>query len=399
MSPNTNQYQERKSGLNKTNTLLGQLLELVPRSQFNRLVKSYDTEKGAKGFSSWAHFVCMLFAQLSGQSGLRSIEDGLNQQRKSFYHLGISRNVKRSTIAYANENRNAALYEELFYEILDRVPTGQKHGFRFKNPLYSIDATTIDLCLKLFPWADFRETKAGIKLSIKLDHRGKIPCFAVISNAREHESKEVERIPLQTGDIVTFDRGYNNYKYFARLCRESICFVTRLKENASYTVVETKETVSNKNTLSDEIIILDGFYAQKNCPFYLRKIVSLDPKTGKTIEILTNQMTWAASTICSVYRDRWQIELFFKAIKQNLKIKRFYGTSRNAVYTQIWIALISYLLFYILKFSTNAKRTFTCFSSVFSTVLFQRRSLYEWFTDTSQHRAADTEVFGQLELI
>jgi hypothetical protein len=386
--------------MNKTNTLLGQLLEMVPRSRFNQLVKDYNTEKGEKGFTSWAHFVTMIFAQLSGQSGLRSIEDGINQQQSSLYHLGIIRNVKRSTIAYANEKRDAALYEGLFYALLEHVPKGQSHGFRFKNPLYSIDATTIDLCLKLFPWANFREAKAGIKVSVKLDHRGKIPCFAVISNAREHESQEVEKIPLQSGDIVTFDRGYNNYKYFAKLCLKSIYFVTRLKENASYTVVSTNKIGNNKNVLSDEFILLDGFYAQKDCPFYLRKIVSLDPKTKKTIEILTNQMTWAASTICAVYRDRWQIELFFKAIKQNLKIKRFYGTSRNAVYTQIWIALIAYLLFSILKFSTNARRTFTCFSSVFPTVLFQRRSLRDWFTDTSQPVGyCKPQAFGQLELI
>jgi len=385
--------------MNKTNTLLGQLLELVPRSRFHRLVKDYNTEKGAKGFTSWSHFVSMLFAQLSGQHGLRSIEDGINQQVSSFYHLGISRNVKRSTIAYANENRDAALYESLFYELLDHVPTGQRHGFRFKNPLYSIDATTIDLCLNLFPWADFRETKSGIKLSVKLDHRGKIPCFAIISNAREHESQEVEKIPLQSGDIVTFDRGYNNYKYFANLCNDSIYFITRLKENASYTVVNTNEIGSNENILSDEVILLDGFYAQKDCPFYLRKLVSRDPKTGKEIEILTNHLIWAASTICAVYKDRWQIELFFKAIKQNLKVKRFYGTSKNAVYTQIWIALIAYLLFCILKFSTGSKRTFTSFSSVFPTVLYQRRSLYDWFTDSSPPWNLRPESFGQLELL
>lgn len=385
--------------MNKTNTLLGQLLELVPRSRFSNLVKAHETEKGAKGFTSWTQFVSMLFAQLSGQSGLRSIEDGINQQRSSLYHLGIPRNVKRSTLAYANENRDSSLYEDLFYTILEHVPKGQSHGFRFKNPLYSIDATTIDLCLNLFPWADFRETKSGIKLSVKLDHRGKIPCFAVISNAREHESQEVERIPLQPGDIVTFDRGYNNYKYFAKLCFNSIYFVTRLKENASYTIVHSNKTGSNKNILSDEVIILDGFYAQKDCPFYLRKVVSRDPKTEKTIEVLTNQMEWAASTICMVYKDRWQIELFFKAIKQNLKIKRFYGTSRNAVYTQIWIALIAYLLFCILKFSTNAQRTFTCFCSVFPTVLFQRRSLHDWFMDTSQSYDSKPLVSDQLELI
>jgi len=386
--------------MNNHNTLLGQILELVPRSHFDQLVKEHETEKGAKGFTSRAHFVTMLFAQLSSQSGLRSIEDGINQQYKSLYHLGISQPVKRSTISYANEHRDSKLFEGIFYKILSQVPTGKlKHGFRFKNPLYSIDATTIDLCLKLFPWADFRDTKAGIKISVKLDHRGKIPCFAVISNARKHESKEVVNIPLKSGDIVAFDRGYNNYNYFASLCRERIYFVTRMKTNATYTVIQKNETGKNKSILSDEIIELNGFYAQKNCPFYLRKIVSYDSNTSKTIEILTNHLVWAASTISAVYKDRWQIELFFKAIKQNLKIKRFYGTSRNAVDTQIWIALIAYLLFCILKFTTKASRTFTCFISVFPTVLFQRRCLFDWFAERPSDRRDDRKAFGQLELI
>jgi hypothetical protein len=386
--------------MNKTNTLLGQLLELVSRSQFNKLVKQHQTEKGAKGFTSWAHFVSMLFAQLTGQTGLRSIEDGINQQYASLYHLGLSQKVRRSTISYANENRDSALFEDLFYAILEDVHTNRnKHGFKFKNPLYSIDATTIDLCLNLFPWADFRDTKAGIKISVKLDHRGNVPCFVVISNAREHESQEVEKIPLKTGDIVAFDRGYNNYKYYANLCSEKIYFVTRLKENAVYSVVQENETGKNSTVLSDEIIMLNGFYAQKDCPFYLRRIVSLDPKTQKSIEILTNHLGWAASTICSIYKDRWQIELFFKAMKQNLKIKRFFGTSRNAVYTQIWIALIAYLLFCILRFTTKSKRTFTCFISVFPTVVFQRRSLFEWFTDSFPDPILERSTFGQLALL
>ena len=386
--------------MNNTNTLLGQMLDFISRSQFQKLAKLHETEKGAKGFSSWAHFTTMLFAQLSGQSGLRSIEDGINQQQSSLYHLGISSAVKRSTIAYANEHRDARLFEDLFYAVLATVPVkDQKHGFKFKNPLYSIDATTIDLCLKLFPWADFRETKAGIKLSIKLDHRGKIPCFAVISNARKHESQDLLNIPLNTGDIVAFDRGYNHYEYFARLCKRSIYFVTRIKSNAVYTVVSKNDTGKSSRILSDEIIELNGFYAHKDCPFYLRKIVSYDPDTNKTIEILTNHLQWAASTIAAIYKDRWQIELFFKAIKQNLKIKRFYGTSKNAVHTQIWIALISYLLFCILKFTTKAARSFTCFISVFPTVAFQRRSLFDWFSESPPPIISFLESSGQLELI
>lgn len=385
--------------MNNTNTLLGQMLGYISRSKFEKLVTQYKTEKGAKGFSSWAHFTTMLFAQLSGQSGLRSIEDGLNQQRSALYHLGVSRNVKRSTIAYANAHRDSKLFENLFYAVLSSVPIQeQKHGFRFKNPLYSIDATTIDLCLKLFPWADFRETKAGIKVSIKLDHRGKVPCFAVISNAKKHESKDLPNIPLNPGDVVAFDRGYNHYRYFASLCEKSIYFVTRIKSNATYTVVSKKDTAKNENILSDEIIELNGFYAQKNCPYHLRKIVSFDPATKKTIEILTNHLEWAASTIAAIYKDRWQIELFFKAIKQNLKIKRFYGTSKNAVHTQIWIALISYLLFCILKFVTKSARTFTCFISVFPTVAFQRRSLYDWFSESPPPSKDVTNNYGQMVL-
>lgn len=386
--------------MNNTNTLLAQMLDFIPRSQFQKLVNQHKTEKSAKGFSSWAHFTTMLFAQLSGQSGLRSIEDGINQQRSSLYHLGISSEVKRSTIAYANEHRDANLFEDLFYAVLSKVPVReQKHGFRFKNPLYSIDATTIDLCFNLFPWADFRETKAGVKLSVKLDHRGKLPCFAVISNARTHESQELPNIPLNTGDIVAFDRGYNHYSYFANLCRRKIYFVTRMKSNATYTVFSKNATDKNGRILSDEIIELNGFYAQKKCPFYLRRIVSFDPNTEKTIEILTNHLTWSATTIAAIYKDRWQIELFFKAIKQNLKIKRFYGTSKNAVHTQIWVALIAYLLFCILKFMTKSTRTFACFISVFPTVAFQRRSLFDWFSDSPPIQTDTVNDIGQLVLI
>jgi hypothetical protein len=342
----------------------------------------------------------MLFAQVSGQNGLRSIENGINHQSAALYHLGIPKLVKRSTISYSNKNREADFFEQLFYALLEKVQKQkQNHGFRFRNPLYSIDATTIDLCLKLFPWADFREAKAGIKITVKLDHRGKIPCFAVISNAKEHESQQLKNIPLQPGDVIAIDRGFTNYSYFASLCIKKIFFITRMKTNAVFSVVKTNPLPASGTILSDEVIQLTGYQAKKDCSFSLRRIVSEDPETKKQITILTNNLLWAASTIAAVYRDRWQIELFFKAMKQNLKIKRFYGTSRNAVLIQIWIALISYLLFSLIRFTTKSEYSFSLFISVISTILFQRRLLFEWLMSSPPPLKSRNVISLQLELI
>jgi hypothetical protein len=385
--------------MNKYNTIFGQILDYIPRSEFQKLVKEHGTDKGNKGFSTWAHFTTMLFAQVSGQNGLRSIENGINHQSSALYHLGIPKLVKRSTI-YSNKTREADFFEQLFYTILQKVQKQkQNHGFRFKNPLYSIDATTIDLCLKIFPWADFRENKAGIKITLKLDHRGKIPCFVVISNAKEHESQQLKKIPLQPGDVIATDRGFTNYSYFASLCIKKIFFITRMKSNAVFSVVKTNPLPSSGTILSDEVILLTGYKAKKECPFPLRKIVSEDPETKKQITILTNNLFWAASTIAAVYKDRWQIELFFKAMKQNLKIKRFYGTSKNAVLIQIWIALITYLLFSLIKFATKSEYSFSLFISVIATILFQRRLLFEWLMISPSPLKRQNGISLQLELI
>jgi putative transposase len=387
------------TGMNQYNTILGQILDPVSRKGFERLVKKHKTEFGAKGLRSWTQFVAMVFGQLSGQHGLRSIEQAMNSQQNIWYHLGLDpegRGVKRSSLSYANRNRDAGLFEELFYQLVGQAqkdPEG--NGFRFKNPLYSIDATTIDLCMKLFPWADFREKKGGIKLTIKLDHQGKIPCFAVVSNGKEHESKKAREIPFEAGDIVTFDRGYSDFGYFRGLNEQKVWFVTRLKNNIKYRRKGKKRETKGENILSDIEIIIPRVSETR----HLRKIIAKDPETGKRVVLLTNNLKWSAGTVADIYRDRWQIELFFKAIKQNLKIKRFYGNTKNAVMTQIWIALIVYLLVYLLKVKAKTMQvSFTNFVSVIKTMLFQRRSLFEWLWGSSPPlKPARAVTGGQLE--
>jgi hypothetical protein len=370
--------------MNKYNTIIGQILGFVSRSRFEMLVKEYKTEHGAKGLKSWTQFVTMLFSQISGQHGLRSIEQSMNSQRNGWYHMGITnteREVKRSTLSYANANRDSNLFKELFEIIVAEAQSvSSSHGFRFKNPLYSIDSTIIDLCLSLFPWAEFRKDKGGIKLTVKLDHQGKLPCFVAESNAREHDVKKLHKIPYSPGDVLVFDRGFTDYSYFKSVCEEKAWFVTRLKSNAVYKRVGKREVKEGGNIISDFEIVFPSMSKE----IVLRKIIALDPETKKKVVLLTNNLHWSAATVAAIYKERWQIELFFKALKQNLKIKRFYGNSRNAVMTQIWIALIAYLLFYLMKAKFKCyKMSFTNFISIFKTLLFQRASLYDLFCGTS----------------
>jgi len=383
--------------MNKYNTVFGQMLELISRSRFEKLVKEFKTEHGAKGLKSWTQFITMLFSQISGQHGLRSIEQSMNNQRNRWYHIGITnteREIKRSTLAYANANRDSNLFKAVFENLLnDAQSVKSTHGFRFKNPLYSIDSTTIDLCLKLFPWADFRKGKGGIKLTVKLDHQGKIPCFAVVSNAREHDVNKAWEIPYNSGDVLVFDRGYTDYAYFKTICAKKAYFVTRLKSNATYKRIMKRTVKEGTSIISDYEIIIPSLSEE----IVFRKIIIRDPKTKKRVTLLTNNLQWSAATVGSIYKDRWQIELFFKAIKQNLKIKRFYGNSRNAVMTQIWIALITYLLFYLLKSKFSWKLSFTNLISVFKTMLFQRICLFDLVYGTSPPYKPKQVAQGNLE--
>ena len=359
-------------------TVFGQMLQMFSRFEFQKAVKETHTEYHARGFRSWNHFVAMLFGQLSGQDSLRGIEAGLATQAKSLYHLGVEP-VHRSTLSYANEHRSHELFKRTFEWMLSKCqPLAPKHKFRFKNPLYSIDATVIDLCLSLFDWATFRTTKGAVKLHVKLNHSGYLPTFAVITTGKVHEQKVAPFIPLEKGDVAVFDRGFNSFAWYATLCEKGIYFVTRLKKKADYRVLERRDTSRYKNISSDQIIEFKGALSSKKMPYQLRRIRSKDPETGKSIVLLTNQFDWSANTIAQVYKDRWQIELFFKNLKQLLKIKSFVGTSKNALLSQLWVALIAYLLLCYLKFRSKFGWSLYTLCSILPTNLFAHRNLWDW---------------------
>lgn len=359
-------------------TILGQMLQMFSRFEFQKAVKETKTEYHSRGLSSWNHFVSMLFGQLSGQDSLRGIEAGLATQSKALYHLGV-RPIHRSTLSYANEHRSHELFKRTFEWMLSKCqPLAPRHKFRFKNPIYSIDATVVSLCLSLFNWARFRTTKGAVKLHVKLNHAGYLPTFAVITNGRAHEQTVAPLVPLERGDVAVFDRAFTNLSWYATLCDRGTYFVTRLKKNANYRVVGRRETHHLEDISSDQIIEFGGVLARKKMPYRLRRIRSRDPRTGKYITLLTNQLEWSARTIAQVYKERWQIELFFKTLKQQLKVKSFVGTSRNALLSQIWVALIAYLLLCYLKFRSRFGWSIYTLCSILPTNLFSRRNLWDW---------------------
>jgi putative transposase len=294
--------------------------------------------------------------QLTARVSLRDGVSSLKARIKSLYHLGV-KPVARSTFADANHQRPASFFEALFGLMYRRCqPLTPKHKFRFKNKLFSLDATVVSLCLTLFPWAAFRRTKAGIKLHTLLDHDGYLPAFVAVSPAREPDIKRARSLSLSKGSIVVEDLGYTDYAWYAQLTAQKIFFVTRQKRNARYEVLERRKVNHNQGLLSDQTIRLTGAKAQE-CPVPLRRITYCDAATGRRYVFLTNHFQLAAKTIADIYKERWQIEIFFRFIKQNLKIKAFIGNSENAVLTQIYAALIVYLLLCYLKFQCNLSIT------------------------------------------
>jgi hypothetical protein len=361
-------------------SLFSQLITLFDRQKFYQLIYRHHSERYAKKFSSWDHFVAMLFCQLAQAKSLREICGGLACCMGKLQHLGMKGAPNKSTLSYANGHRPWQMFEDLFYETLKfcRYAAPGKHKFRFKNKLLSLDSSTISLCLALFPWAKFRRKKGAVKLHLLLDHDGYLPTFMLISNGSRHDVTYARKIPLAPGSIVAMDRGYNDYRLFAEWTDNGIYFVTRLKENADYVVINNRKVPKNRNILSDQEILFTGYQAKKNCPHILRRVAVWDEENSREIVLLTNHLDFGATTISAIYKDRWQIELFFKALKQNLKVKTFVGTSENALYIQIWTALIAMLLIKYLQFKSKFQWSLSNLVAFLRWNLFTYRNLWDW---------------------
>ena len=366
-----------------TASLFSQLLHHFPRTEFVSLVKKHRAERHAKGFTCWNQFVSMLFCHLARADSLREICGGLSCCLGKLVHLGIDKAPCRSTLSYANEHRPAALYEDLFWSALERFRghrglAGGDSKFRFKNKLLSLDSTTITLCLELFPWAEFRRAKGGVKVHVMLDHDDYMPSFVLITDARRHDVKTARMLNLTAGSIVAMDRAYNDYRLFAKWTEAGVFFVTRMKENAVYEVVEEREVPQRRNILDDQIIRLSGVEAAAKCPHLLRRVVVWDADNERQIVLLTNHFAFGATTVAAIYKDRWQIELFFKALKQNLKVKTFIGTTENALRIQIWTALIAMLLLKWLHHLSQAGWSLSNLVAMLRLNLFTYRDLKQW---------------------
>lgn len=367
------------------NTVFSQLLKLVPRHEFETLATQHHEGRKLRKMTRWSQFVAMTLAQLSGRSSLRDVVSNLSAQASKLYHLG-SAIVSRSSLARVNEKQPYTLYERLAGKLLAQCQArAPRHGFRFKNKLYSLDASTIDLCLNVFPWAKFRSTKGAVKLHVGLDHDGMLPSFLTITDGKTHDITAARALQLPKGSIVVMDRGYNDYTWYNQLNTQGVFFVTRLRKNARYRVINRRSVLKSKGLTSDQTIELTGTKAE-NCPIKLRRIGFKDVETGKHYYFLTNNFELAAATIAEIYKARWQIELFFKWIKQNLKIKSFLGTSKNAVMTQIWIAICVYLLLAFLKFASQISKSFQQILRLLQLNLFDRRDLRRLLVGEPQER-------------
>lgn len=359
-----------------SNTVLAQMLKLVPRHEFERIANHRDGRRRTGALTRWSQLVALTVGHLGKRASLRDIESTLDSQRHHHYHLG-SQTVSKSALARANEQLDFQFYADLFGRLYHRC--SQKapgHGLRFKAKLFSLDATLLDASMKVFPWADYNRRKAAFKLHVGLDHEGLIPCFARVTMGKISENEQAREFDASPGSVVVFDKGYNNYHWHKSLTDKGIYWVSRIRGNALYDVIERRAINKNSPITSDQIIEFRSARLGKTDLLPIRRIGYRDPETKQHYFFVTNHFGWSAQTIANIYKQRWQIELFFKWIKQNLKIKTFLGTSKNAVLTQVMAALCVYLLLSYLKFQSKAKLSLQQITRLLQMNLFARRDLF-----------------------
>ncbi len=358
--------------MSESQPVLSQVLSLVPRGEFDKLVREHGGEKRVRSFARWTQFACLVYAQLSRQTSLRDLVIALETKRPVLYHCFGSRDIRRTTLADANEHRSYKIYEILFMKLYQQwLVQAPEHRFRFSNKLYSFDASVVDLWLSVFPWAKFRRTKGAIKLHALLDHDGHIPSFVRVSTGSTHDINEARKLVLEPDSIVTFDRGYVDYQWFHHLHPQRACFVTRLKRGACFRVIERREPPALSGVTSDQTIRITGCKPD-SIPIPLRRIGYLDPETGIAYYFLTHHFTLSTKTVAEIYRARWQVELFFKWIKQHLRIKTFIGRSHNAVMSQVYVAMATYLLLSYLKFRVRSTLSLYILAKRVEVSLFDR---------------------------
>jgi len=384
-------------------SIFSQILQLFPRLEFEFATRKHNAERHARGFTCWGQFVAMLFCQLGHAKSLREICGGLAASEWKLRHLGLPGAPARSTLAYANEHRPWQMYETVFHQLLQKCQTlassrtAQNRKFRFKNKLMSLDATVIDLCASVFDWAQFRRTKGAVKLHLLLDHNGHLPAFGVVSEGKKHEIQVAREMDFTPGTTLVIDRGYTDYQWFVKLTQRKVHFVTRMKENADYGVVEKRELPNRPGVLRDEVIFFFKL-AEQDVECFFRRIEFYDEEQERILVFLTNNLVWSAATIAALYKERWQVELFFKALKQNLKVKTFVGTSANALKIQIWTALIAMLLIKYLQLQATFGWSLSNLVALLRQQLFVYRDLWIWLNDPFQPPPILTELPEQLTL-
>jgi len=374
-------------------TVFSQIMTYLPKYEFDKCVKRYQGNYRTRNFKCWDQFLCMSFAQLSYRESLRDIGACLNAQPNKLYHMGIRGNVSISNLSRANENRDWCIYADFAQVLIAKARTLYHNDADFllelKNTIYALDSTTVDLCLSLFPWAKFRKHKAAIKLHTLLDLRGSIPSFIEITEGLIHDVNILDVLIPEPGSYYIMDRGYLDYERLYRLNQDKAFFVIRAKRNLKFRRLYSRKVDKTTGLRCDQIVKLTGYKSRRNYPDKLRRVKYYDLENGRYLVFLTNNVDISALTVADLYRHRWKIELFFKWIKQHLKIKSFFGTSPNAVKTQIWIAISVYLVVAIMKKTMKIDLSLYTILQIFSVSLFEKISVYKLLTETGSQNSEE----------